>query len=110
MGDCVFCKIASGTIPNETLQEHASGSVISFLDIHPKAPGHTLVVPKKHCRWFLDMPRDEFSTLMHVVQEHAQRLKEEYSAEYIQVSIVGDEVPHVHVHLIPRGKNNAVRI
>lgn len=102
--DCIFCKIATGAIPNETIQEHAEGTIVSFLDIHPKSPGHTLMIPKKHYRWFLDMPNDEYETLMHAAREHARALKDEYGAEYVQVGIAGDEVPHVHVHLIPRGK------
>lgn len=102
--DCIFCKIGTGLIPNETIQEHAGGAVISFLDISPKAPGHTLMIPKKHYRWFLDMPNDEYETLMHAAREHARALKEEYDAEYVQLGIAGDEVPHVHVHLVPRGK------
>ncbi len=100
--DCVFCKIASGDIPSEK-KTYNDGAFVSFLDINPKAPGHTLLIPSKHYRWFLDMPEDEYVELMKQAREISNSLKKEYGAEYIQVGIAGDEVAHTHVHLIPRG-------
>ena len=101
MNTCVFCKITSGDILTEK-KEHGGGAFVSFLDKNPKAPGHTLLVPRKHYRWFLDMPEDEYIELMKVARTLSGALKEEYGADYIQIGIAGDEVPHVHVHLIPR--------
>lgn len=101
MDDCVFCKITENEIPTEK-KEHAGGAFISFLDRNPKAPGHTLLVPTKHYRWFLNMPEGEYVELMKVARTLSRTLKDEYGADYIQVGIAGDEVPHVHVHLIPR--------
>ena len=98
---CVFCKIVAGEIPSEKT-EHANGSIVSFLDIHPKAPGHTLVVPQTHTEWFIDMPDEAYLLLMKTCRDIARTLKKEYGADYIHMSIVGKDVPHVHVHLIPR--------
>lgn len=100
MDDCIFCKIGRGEIPSKSV--HEDDNVLAFLDIHPKAPGHTLVIPKKHYRWFTDMPQDEWQTLMGTAQSIAQKLKGEYNADFIRLGAVGTDVPHVHVHLLPQ--------
>lgn len=97
---CVFCKIISGDIPSEKVYEDAE--TIAFLDIQPKAPGHTLLVPKEHYLWFTDLPDELSAPLFQKAKELSQKLKEEYGADYIELAIVGVDVPHVHVHLIPR--------
>ena len=102
MNDCVFCKIANGTIPANGKKMHQGDSLMSFLDINPRAPGHTLVLPPAHTQWFLDMDEASYLSLMREVKIIAESLKEEYKADYVQVGIVGKDVPHVHVHLIPR--------
>jgi histidine triad (HIT) family protein len=57
--DCIFCKIVSGEIPATIT--YTDEHVVAFLDVHPKAPGHTLVVPREHHAWFYDVP-DELYT------------------------------------------------
>ena len=57
MNDCIFCKIAKGEIPSRKVH-HEDDTIVSFLDANPKAPGHTLVVPIEHYRWFQDMPEE----------------------------------------------------
>jgi len=101
MQDCIFCKIISGNIPSEKT-EYENGSIVSFPDIKPKTPGHTLVLPVAHARWFDEMNEKDFATLMRVAHRIARKLKKERGADYIQVGIVGKDVPHVHVHLVPR--------
>ena len=101
MDDCIFCKIIAGTIPSEKAH-HEDERVVSFLDIHPVRPGHTLVVPEAHYQWFWELPDDLANDLFKVARKLALKLKEETGADYVQLSIVGKDVPHVHMHLIPR--------
>lgn len=98
--DCVFCKIAKGEISADKLYE--DDNFLAFLDIEPKAPGHTLLIPKVHHRWFYDMPDDEYIALFMKAKELIPELKEKYKTDYVKLGIVGTDVPHVHIHLIPR--------
>jgi histidine triad (HIT) family protein len=100
MNDCIFCRIISGDIPSKKVYE--DDQVLAFLDIHPKAPGHTMLIPKKHYRWFIDMPENEWASLMQAAQTVSKKLKNEYGADFIRLGVVGTDMPHVHVHLIPQ--------
>ncbi len=100
MENCIFCKIVNGEIPAKKTYEDAS--TLAFLDIHPKAPGHTLLIPKSHYQWFTDLPDEASDTLFRTAKKLAQNLKEEHTADYVRLSIVGRDVPHVHIHLIPQ--------
>jgi histidine triad (HIT) family protein len=99
--DCIFCKIAKGEIPSRKAH-HEGDTVVSFLDINPQAPGHTLVIPTEHFVWFQDMPDEQYERIMRVSRNIARKLKEEYKADFIKLRIDGRDVPHVHVHLIPQ--------
>lgn len=99
MENCIFCKIVKGEIPAKKTYEDEN--VIAFLDIHPKAPGHTLLIPKEHHRWFLDVPDTQYDDLFRVAKKLGLKLKEEYDADYVRLGIVGTDVPHTHIHLIP---------
>lgn len=101
MTDCLFCKIVAGEIPSDKVRHEGTG-VISFSDIHPVRPGHTLIVPETHYRWFWELPSDVANELFAVARSLAVKLKEDRHADYVQLSIVGKDVPHVHIHLIPR--------
>lgn len=100
MENCIFCKIARGDIPVQKTFEN--DLFIAFPDIHPKAPGHTLLIPKAHYQWFQDLPNDLYNELFRTAKTLAKKIKEERKADYIHLSIVGKDVPHAHVHLIPR--------
>jgi len=100
MPDCIFCKIAAHTLPSTVVYE--DDSFIAFLDIHPKAKGHTVLIPKAHYQWFQELPDELYGAMFAVAKKLATTLKEEQKADYIHLSIVGKDVPHVHVHLIPR--------
>ena len=76
--------------------------VVAFLDIKPTVPGLTIVIPKKHHHWFYEVPGEEANEWFSAAQMLALKLKEERRADYIQLSIVGKDVPHAHLHLIPR--------
>lgn len=100
MPDCIFCKIVRGEVPAQKIYEDESS--LAFLDIHPKAPGHTLLIPKAHFEWFVDLPDEVSDPLFRTAKKLSQKLREEYKADYIRLSIVGKDVPHTHIHLIPQ--------
>jgi histidine triad (HIT) family protein len=100
MENCIFCKIVSGEIPADKTYEDEN--VIAFLDIHPKAPGHTLLIPKEHHRWFYELPDQVADDLFRSAKKVALQLKDKYQADFVRLGIVGTDVPHVHVHLIPQ--------
>ncbi len=99
MENCIFCKIAQGEIPAEKIYE--DDKAVAFLDIHPKGPKHTLVIPREHHQWFFELPDDLSDHLFRVAKKLAQQLKQETGTDVVKLSIVGTDVPHVHIHLIP---------
>jgi histidine triad (HIT) family protein len=99
MNDCIFCKIARKEVPANIVFE--DDHTIAFLDIDPKAPGHTLLIPKDHYRWFIDMPDELSGRVFRSAKDFAKKLKSDYNSDYIRLGIVGTDVPHVHIHLIP---------
>lgn len=102
--NCVFCKIVSGAIPTGTII-YENEYVIAFPDIHPDAPGHTLLIPKEHYPWFYEVPGEIANELFAAAQNIALELKEEYAADFVELKIIGIDIPHTHIHLIPRKKN-----
>lgn len=100
MENCIFCKIVAGKV--QTNFTHEDEVVVAFPDIHPMAPGHTLLIPKEHHQWFYEVPDHVSNTWFSTAKQLAARLKDEHEADYIQLSIVGKDVPHAHIHLIPR--------
>ena len=101
MEECIFCKIAAGEIPSRRVH-HEDNTIISFLDIDQRIPGHTLVIPVAHYEWFYELPDDIAGNLFKVARKVARELKEEMKADYVQLSIIGADIPHVHMHLLPR--------
>ena len=97
--NCIFCKIGKKEIPSKVVYEDSAH--IAFLDIRPYTKGHTLVIPKKHYVQFLELPKKEVSELFALAQEIGKKLKAALGAELIFLSVMGEEVPHTHVHLIP---------
>ncbi len=95
----VFTKIITGEIPSYKVAEN--DDFIAFLDINPNAPGHTLCVPKKEVNKIFDLDSETYFDLMDFSREVALALREEVTCERIGMSVIGLEVPHVHVHLIP---------
>lgn len=100
MENCIFCKIVAGEIPSKKVYEDES--TVAFFDIQPKAPGHVLLIPKSHYQWFQDMPDEVSDPLFRAAKTIANQLKSDYSADFVRVGIVGTDVPHVHLHLIPQ--------
>ncbi len=95
----IFTKIISGKIPCYKVAEN--DDFFAFLDINPNAKGHTLVVPKKEVNRLFDLDEDTYSKLMEFSRKIAIALEKVVPCERIGMSVIGLEVPHVHVHLIP---------
>ena len=99
MSDSVFTKIINGEIPCHKIYEDKL--CFAFLDIHPKTPGHTLVVPKKQVDEFQDLPEEDYLAVMKTVKAVANRQKDVLGAKRVGVEIIGVDVPHAHVHVFP---------
>jgi histidine triad (HIT) family protein len=111
MPEYIFCKIVAGAIPCTKVYEDAH--VLSFLDIGPISPGHTLLVPKKHYGAIMEMPAGEVAALFKPVAALAAAVKAAVRAEGINVlqnngPTAGQVVPHLHIHLIPRWPNDGL--
>ena len=95
----IFTKIINGEIPSYKVAE--DDDFIAFLDINPNAKGHTLVVPKKEENKIFDLSKEEYTKLMDFSYRVAKALEKAIECKRIGMSVIGLEVPHVHVHLIP---------
>jgi len=95
----IFTKIINGEIPCYKVAEDKN--FIAFLDINPNAKGHTLCVPKIEVDKLFDLNEDGYIQLMKFSRKVAMALEKTVSCKRVGVSVIGLEVPHVHVHLIP---------
>ncbi|MGV9011685.1 MAG: HIT family protein [Flavobacteriales bacterium] len=95
----IFTRIIRGEIPCHKVGE--DDRFLAFLDISPLREGHTLVIPKLEVDKFFDLPVDVLSDIMPFAREVAARIAKVVPCDRIGVSVVGLEVPHAHVHLIP---------
>ncbi len=100
MEDCIFCKIVRKEIPSEKIYE--DDKFLSFLDIQPVSDGHLLVIPKEHIVWMYDADDDTVAEIFKLSKKLMLAIKEGIGCDYVQVNVSGEEVPHFHVHLIPR--------
>ncbi len=97
--NCVFCKIIAGEIPAPKIYEDEY--FYAFLDAAPIREGHTLVIPKNHHAYLEDMPADEYSKMMLVVQKLKRHYKNIFKVQHVGLVASGWDVPHTHVHIIP---------
>ena len=110
MESCIFCKIMEGSLPSSKVYE--DDICVAFMDIQPVNPGHTLVVPKVHSKDLSDLPADTGAHLFHVAQRIALRMPEtNVKCEGINLLLAhheaaGQDVFHVHFHVIPRYKDD----
>ena len=95
----LFTKIITGEIPSYKVAE--DDNFIAFLDINPNAKGHTLVVPKKEENKIFDLSKEEYKDLMDFSYRVAKAIEKALPCKRVGMSVIGLEVPHVHVHLIP---------
>ncbi|MEX1382156.1 HIT family protein [Lutibacter sp.] len=98
----IFTKIINGEIPSYKIAENEDFYV--FLDINPNAKGHTLVVPKKEINKLFDLDEGLYNRLMSYSRKIAKAIEKVIPCERIGMAVIGLEVPHVHVHLIPLQK------
>ena len=95
----IFTKIINGDIPCYKVAENEK--YFAFLDISPLTKGHTLVVPKKETDYIFDLDTETYTGLMEFSREVALAIKKVIPCNRISVAVIGLEVPHAHVHLIP---------
>jgi len=95
----IFSRIVSGDIPCHKIAE--SDKFLAFLDIQPLRKGHTLVIPKEEIDYLFDLPDELLSEILVFARAVAQKIEKAIPCERIGVSVIGLEVPHAHVHLIP---------
>ena len=99
MADSLFSKIIRGEIPSHKIYE--DDNTFAFLDINPTQPGHTLVVPKKQVEFVWDLGDEHYTALMAACKKIARHIRQTLRVKYVGVKVIGEEVPHAHVHLIP---------
>ena len=108
LSDCIFCKIVSKEIPTKILVE--TESCIGFLDAFPLAKGHALVIPKNHYEKLQDLPTAINTEVFSTVHSLISKVDSLTGATLVAVhngKQSGQEIPHVHVHLIPRSKDDS---
>ncbi len=113
MDNCIFCKIASGEIPSNTIYEDDSFRVI--LDNGPATKGHALVLPKEHYANLFEIPEDVLAGAANVAKTVAGTMKEKLSYDGLNLvqnngEAAGQTVMHFHLHIIPRYKNDGQHI
>ena len=111
MSDCVFCGIVAGDLPARTVYE--DDDVLAFLDANPLARGHTLVVPKEHAETVSEMADDTRDAVFAAAGRLAPVVERGVEADATTIgmnngSAAGQEVPHAHVHVVPRFDNDGV--
>lgn len=95
----IFSRIVAGEIPCHKVWE--DGDHLAFLDIRPVQPGHTLVIPKREVDYLFDLSGAEHAALWAAAHAVARRLKEVLGCARVCIAVLGYEVPHAHIHLIP---------
>jgi len=95
----IFTKIINGEIPSYKVAE--TEDFFAFLDINPNAKGHTLCIPKKEVNKIFDLEEDTYLELMQFSRKVALAIRKSVDCKRVGMSVIGLEVPHVHVHLIP---------
>ncbi|WP_435180600.1 HIT family protein [Halorussus sp. AFM4] len=110
--DCIFCQIVDGDIPSRTVFE--DDTAMAFLDANPLAPGHTLVIPKEHYETLEETPEDVAAHVFGVLHRLNTAVEHAVDADATTVAFnngeaAGQEVPHLHGHIIPRFEGDGGR-
>lgn len=109
MSDCIFCKIVNKEMPAEILYE--SENVLVFPDIHPKAPTHLLIVPKKHAKEFTERNKEIFDEMIDLIDKIIRERNVNNNGYKIVINGDGTQmVDHFHIHLLIGGKTEEVSI
>tara|TARA_A100001037_G_scaffold306608_1_gene353240 strand:- start:2290 stop:2709 length:420 start_codon:yes stop_codon:yes gene_type:complete len=105
MDPCIFCSIIEGDIPSHSIYEDKD--TMAFLDVNPISPGHTLVIPKHHCSKLNELPPQDVVSLTKTIHSLIGPIERALGANATTIAFnngieAGQEVPHVHCHIIPR--------
>lgn len=95
----IFTKIVAGEIPSFSIAEDEN--YLAFLDAMPLVKGHALVIPKKETDLIFDLEKEDFKNLWSFAQQVAKKMEKAFPDRRIAVAVIGLEVPHAHIHLIP---------
>ena len=95
----IFSRIVAGEIPSYKVAEDEKN--YAFLDINPVAPGHVLVIPKKEVDYIFDLEDEDYVSLQMFAKRVAEAMKKAMPCQRVGVAVMGMEVPHTHIHLIP---------
>lgn len=95
----IFAKIAAGEIPSYKCAE--SDKFYAFLDINPLVKGHTLVIPRREVDYIFDLDDDELAEMVVFAKQVAAAIKKAFPCRKVGIAVLGLEVPHAHIHLIP---------
>lgn len=98
----IFSRIAAGEIPSYKVAE--TDLYFAFLDINPVQPGHVLVIPKKEVDYIFDIDDEEYAGLQLFAKKVARALRRAVPCRKVGVAVIGLEVPHAHIHLVPMSK------
>ena len=99
MEESIFTKIVKGEIPAHKVYEDEK--VLAFLDIHPVNAGHTLVIPKRQVEFLWDLDDGDYAAVMTATKAVARRIRDVLGVKYVGVKVIGVDVPHAHVQLVP---------
>jgi len=97
--ETIFTKIVKGEIPCYKIAEN--DKFYAFLDINPLAAGHTLVIPKEATDWLFDITDDDLSGIILFAKKVAHAISKTYPGKRVGMVVIGYEVPHAHIHLVP---------
>ena len=111
--DCIFCKIVKGEASSEKVYE--DDNFIGIKDIKPKVKGHSILITKKHFKTLLDVPDSLGSEMLEAVKKMTLKLMDEEKAEGFNLvinnyEVAGQIVPHVHIHILPRKKDDGFKV
>ncbi len=95
----IFSKIINGEIPSYKIAEN--DLFYAFLDVFPLVPGHTLVVPKKETDYIFDMSKEELDSILSFSRPIAKAIEKAFPCKRCGIAVIGLEVPHAHMHLLP---------
>ena len=105
--DCIFCKIVKGEIPAKIIEK--TNKSLAFMDAFPLAKGHSLVIPKNHYEKMQEIPPEENAELFETVRKVLSKVDKLTNSTLVALhngKDSGQEIPHVHIHLIPRSKED----
>jgi len=104
--NCIFCKIIKNEISSDKVYEDEK--FLGFMTIEPVSDGHILIIPKKHIVWMQDADDQTIEEIFKLSKKLMIGLKKATKADYIQLSISGEQIPHFHIHLFPRYYNDGL--